>query len=510
MKFSYVRKNIIILVTLYNIIIMAEPKLNGPWGFKDTDNSDSELHNRKKKQLKISDNIQVQKTKKLKDTQIHVNCDLLKGIQIFGLIIVLIIFVFLITIAFISDKNWDTLNQDTLSTTFSNLIISPKKNGNLFSNTEQNQLQYVKYEDYTEVIASSLDFSFPKESYIIVDKPKNTNNNYTRDKISLLESERGESNYISNYHEHLSKEPNIPSEYLNLASINTISKIQHPINDSIYTYGKLSIATYNGKENSMLETITCDSMSIHLRSPDVFINKNLLVGDSLFFGLNEEDNDIYLPLLGLSDRLHPVEYNNMVQRGNLLDYVFYIGNADVDHVNVIAENSIVFGTYQRTGNSKKSTADDQYKLSMVIGQNNTHFSSAITTYNPISKLYTSSSEVLKVTNDKWYMNQTEHALESIRKLPVHQILMGNNDRKTMLLSDDVKNVFPDAITKDSFNIPNIKVKNTRNNKPSDFIIDLQSKEIESVDTDTIISYLVLAIQEQSKQIDYLKSKIINN
>ena len=265
------------------------------------------------------------------------------GVGVFVLLCVLI------AVAQFSSRDaeaWSAWNGDTLATRFSNIMLQPTgdavfdgdqgaaaggTNGlarrdvaataaALYVNSEQRRRGagaaraasgYVRYGNFTEVMASSVDFLFPRRSQLVVEaRAQEARANRSLAVRSLYDAELGESAYVASFHAHLSAEPNVPRDYFGLASINTIAKM-HTGTDknatantdtaashsggggddgkSVRVYGKLSLATFDAASQQMFEAATFDATSVHLRAPSVFVARNAFVGGHLYFSMHDFD-----------------------------------------------------------------------------------------------------------------------------------------------------------------------------------------------------------------------------
>ena len=265
------------------------------------------------------------------------------GVGVFVLLCVLI------AVAQFSSRDaeaWSAWNGDTLATRFSNIMLQPTgdavfdgdqggaaasgTNGlarrdvaataaALYVNSEQRRRGagaaraasgYVRYGNFTEVMASSVDFLFPRRSQLVVEaRAQEARANRSLAVRSLYDAELGESAYVASFHAHLSAEPNVPRDYFGLASINTIAKMHtgtgnnaSPATDtaashsggggdgkSVRVYGKLSLATFDAASQQMFEAATFDATSVHLRAPSVFVARNAFVGGHLYFSMHDFD-----------------------------------------------------------------------------------------------------------------------------------------------------------------------------------------------------------------------------
>ena len=534
---------------------------------------------------------------------------------------------------------WAELNGDTLATRYSNLVLQPTGDAvfdsdvggsastsvrrsvtavaaALYTNSEQRRRGagaartasgYVRYGNFTEVMASSIDFLFPRASKLYVEaRAQAARANRTAAVRSLYDAELGESAYVSSYHAHLSAEPNVPKDYFDLASINTISKIYTgPVaaaaaihaapNDStvapaapIRAYGKLSLATFDAASQQMFESATFDAAAIHLRAPDVFVAHNALVGGSLYFSMHEFDfeatattaaapkktsqekrdtgvvdghrhhhrrpartaqHSVYMPLVGVSNsaaRLHEAatehadvvpnearDYGTVAQHANgvrtvgaagsppTVEYAVTLGNGDIEHANVLAATSVVVGTlresrHRRRTNATAAAPARHYALSMVHSEHGVRCARPLFVDEPVRKAYTDATRVTVLdadgggdattTTTSWSAAHGAMALRAIAALPVHSYRSLDTGRRHVgVLAQDVQRVMPQAVHDDAAApTASVRARTDSTSNAADFEVVVGSGASVTVDSDAVMAYVVMAMQEQQRRIERLE------
>lgn len=514
--------------------------------------------------------LKIQKGDMFSESSVHMSFKMSSICQILGLAFTVAIFTGLIIFASFEHHIWYTWNGDTLATQFSNIMVSPsQERKTAFTNSEESERNYVRYEDYIEFITSSVDFLFHKDAGVYTNPYKaEARKNETRSKRNMYLSEIGESNYVASYHQHLSEEPNVPSDHINLASINTITKMRTSLegnNDTVY--GKLSLATYDGSSRKMFEAATFDSSNIHLRSQNVFTSHNLFVGHQMYFALQSDASydknnqfNVYLPLISISsNKMNVTEdiqrrqlyadtvgkssdyntfdfdtkhYTNTIhsdkekfsKKEKITEHTMNIGNADIDHLNMLSSTSVVIGTYSRKTDRKSYSNSDKYTVSMVHSENNTYCMQPLVTQESVKKIYTDANRVDILGEDDWHVRERKSALDKIVALPVHQVRSKDSQRHHVsFLAQNIEKILPEAVvTAQYVALPQVKKRQhgklpspksfTRQEqddsitRPSDFSLQLKSQTLKTVDTDAIIAYLVMAVQEQQKMIEELRAQ----
>ena len=500
------------------------------------------------------DHVYVERGRTWSDAHIRMRFRMANACQVCALTATVVLIFLLVCYALLTQSVWYAWNNDTLMTAYSHVMViaSQRSSNNVFSNSKQNDRNYVRYGNYTEFIVSSSDVLLQKDVGIFVNSAAKYNNDQvSASRLNDISAERNENNYVASYHQHLSVEPNVPDNHLNLVSLNTISKLQ--TNNETNVYGKLSIATYQSTTDSMFETTTFDASQIHLRSPSVFVNHDLFVGEQVYFGVHRRrtssavksnlnrdtagnskrhasisEHTVYLPLLGtvVHDETNPTSvgndsipasiivpkhehyHANKVENddANVDDYTMNVGNSDLQHVNIIAASSIVLGTYDSETN--------HYDLSVLHAPNATYVSAPLLLEEPMQRIYTDASFAEATSDENWHVQAGADALDKIKALPVHRFRSSLTQREHVsFLAQHIVSVLPEAVQQsESTVVPRIErhsgsATTSGPIRASDHRVLIERQSLQSVDTDTIVATLVMAVQEQQRTIDQLRTQL---
>lgn len=504
---------------------------------------------------------------------------------------------------------WYDFDHDTVATTFSNVMVMPQAYSPIqYLNSEQTPSNYVRYGHYTEYVTSSFDFLHHRSSPIEVPKygaadestgkvqfsvlgTSSVDNMARRRKRSLddelaetpddspvLSSVRdddsytvGESHYIAAFHQRLMNHSKIGPGYMNLASIDTISK-------SNFTsrvpkiHGKLSFSTY--ENDTMREVLTIDAHNTHVRSSNVFFNRNLYVGDDIYFKVHHEhgrhghhlkERSVYLPLLSVSadyrnesndrartdeaaDDSNDVDVHGYVNnrytvrvssarhantRGSASnEFTLNVGSADAQHVNVLTGHSMVIGAYNRSYSPAAAHQNfDFYETAAVYTASNVYHGVPVASVHQQCKLATDARLATNIVRLSSNEKARRRALEFVTSLQVAKYdvleasaLHDNRTRaierrgKVSVLAQEIQATLPDAVIDTTIDIPRVEQRASSSSpstdatvaaqrRPSDFRVVLERVQAKTVDTDTLLMYMVMAMQEQQQRIERLEEQL---